>query len=575
MLPSTIFTKRVLSLFILPLALMFLIIACGDDSPGTPVDPEGEENLAEVLASDSNFSTLVSIVSEELLSVLENDELTVFAPTNAAFEDIPSEVLENLTDQDIQMIITYHLVEGTISAANVPEQGDVETLQGEYILVQSHNGVIINGSSDVVEADIFASNGVVHGINEVLLPSDIRKALGANNIVDLAEEAGGFETLLGAIESAGLTTTLQFLGPFTAFAPNDDAFGNLPAGTLENLTDEQLISILTYHVMNGTVLSTDLTDEQSPASLQGDPLFIAVNDQVVVNRAANVYAADLEGTNGVIHAVDEVLFPDAFGTVVDNAVKRFDFNTLVDAVVLADLAETLSGDGPFTVFAPTDESFSNLPDGLLESLTQEQLEEILLYHVIGDDITSGDLDSEQAVETLSGEILYITANGDVSINGSSNVVTADVDASNGTIHAINEVLIPNAFLNIVEIAGKNYQLTTLTDIAVEADLAGTLAEDGPFTIFAPVNSAFEDIEDILAGLSNEELAEVLAYHAVADRIESADIVAGSSQVETLNGEYLTILNENGTVTINGANIITVDLSGTNGVIHLIDTVLIP
>jgi len=579
MLLSTTFIKRAAGLFIFPLALMVLLSACGDDSPGTPVDPEPdpevEENLAEVLASDSNFSTLASLVSDDLLNALENEELTVFAPTNAAFEDIPSEVLTSLTEEEVALIITYHLVEGTITSAEVPEQDDVETVQGEYILVQSNNGVVINGTSNVVEADIFASNGVIHGINEVLLPSDIRKALGANNIVDLAEEAGGFETLLGAIDSAGLRTTLQFLGPFTTFAPSDDAFANLPDGTVESLSEEELRSILTYHVLDTTVLSTDLSSEQSATTLQGDDLFIVVNDLVVVNGSAAVFEADLEATNGVIHAIDTVLLPDAFGTVVDNAVKRYDFSIIVEAVIAAGLAETLDGDGPFTVFAPTNDAFANLPDGLLESLSPEQLEEILLYHVLGDDITSGDLDSEQTVESLSGEALYITANDGVSVNGNASVITADVDASNGTIHAIDEVLIPNAFLNIVEIAQKNYQLTTLVNLVVGADLAGTLSGDGPFTIFAPVNSAFEDIEDVLAGLSDEEITDILTYHAIADRIEAGDIMPGTTEVQTINGESLTIVNDNGTVTVDGANVITVDLSGTNGVIHLIDAVITP
>jgi transforming growth factor-beta-induced protein len=578
MLPNTNLLRRFISLFLLPMALILVLSACGDDdpvSPGPDPDPEPELNLAETLAGESEYSTLVSIVPEGLLDALETDELTVFAPTNAAFENIPSEVLESLTEEEITLIITYHLVAGTIMSGDVPTQGDVETVQGELILVQSGNGVTINGSSDVVEADITASNGVIHGINEVLLPSDIRKALGATNLVDIAEEAGGFETLLSAVENAGLKTTLQFLGPFTTFAPSDDAFSNLPDGTLESLSAEELVSILTYHVVDGAVMSTDLSAQQAVPSLQGDNLYIEVNGGVVINGSSSVEAADIEATNGVIHAVDAVLFPDAFGTIVDNAVKRFDFSTLVGAVTDAGLADALMADGPYTVFAPTNEAFSNLPDGLLESLTMEQLTEILLYHVIEGDVTSGDLDAQQAVSTLSGEAVYVTANGGVTVNGSSSVVAADVDASNGTIHAIDEVLIPNSFLNIVEIAQKNYELTTLVDLVISADLAGTLSGDGPFTVFAPINAAFEDISEALEGLTEDQVTETLTYHVIADRIESGDIPAGETMIETVNGQSVTINNSNGNVTIDGANVITVDLGGTNGVIHLIDAVILP
>lgn len=322
-------------------------------------------------------------------------------------------------------------------------------------------------------------------------------------------------------------------------------------------------------------MSSDLSDRQAVASLQGDELFIKAGEEVVINASSNVIAADIEATNGVIHAVNKVLFPDAFGTVVDNAVKRFDFNTLVQAVTDAGLAEALMGDGPYTVFAPTDEAFDNLPDGLLESLSMEQLTEILLYHVLEADVKSGDLNASQTVASLSGENLYVTAGGGVTVNGSSEVIAADVDASNGTIHAIDEVLIPNKYLNIVEIAQKNYELTTLVDLVIDADLAGTLSGDGPFTVFAPINSAFEDISEALAGLSDEEVAETLTYHVIADRIESGDIPAGETEIETVNGQMVTINNSNGTVTVDGATVITVDLSGTNGVIHLIDAVILP
>jgi transforming growth factor-beta-induced protein len=578
MLPNTNFIRRFITLFLLPMAIVITLSACGDDDPvsaGPDPDPDPELNLAETLAENSDYSTLVSIVPAGLLDALETEELTVFAPTNAAFNNIPSEILESLTEEDITLIITYHLVAGTVLSSDVPAQGDVETLQGELILVQSGNGVTINGFSDVVSADITASNGVIHGINEVLLPSDIRKALGAANLIDIAEEAGGFETLLSAAESAGLKTTLQFLGPFTAFAPSDDAFGNLPDGVLESLSAEELVSILTYHVVDGTVMSTDLSAQQAVSSLQGDNLFIEANGGVIINGSSNVEAADIEATNGVIHAVDAVLFPDAFGTIVDNAVKRYDFSTLVGAVTDAGLADALMGEGPYTVFAPTNEAFSNLPDGLLESLTMEQLTEILLYHVIEGDITSGDLDAQQTVGTLSGESVYITANGGVSVNGSSNVVAADVDASNGTIHAIDEVLIPNSFLNIVEIAQKNYDLTTLVDLVIAADLAGTLSGNGPFTVFAPVNAAFDDISEALQGLTEDQVAQTLTYHVIADRIESGDIPAGETMIETVNGQSVTINNSNGSVTVDGANVITVDLGGTNGVIHLIDAVILP
>lgn len=556
------------------LGLLF-VKACGDDDPVSSNEPD-PQTLADVLTSDDNFSTLVSIVPDNLLSDLQNVELTVFAPTNAAFEAIPSDVFNSLTDDQIELILRYHLVAGTTLSGSIPSQTDVESVQGELLLLQSNGGVFVNGDAEVVAADLTADNGVVHGIDQVLLPSEIRKALGETNIIDVAEEAGGFETLLGAVEATGLKTTLQFLEPFTVFAPNDDAFEALPEGTLESLTADQLTQILTYHVLEAEVFAGDLAPQQNPASLNGEELYISAdNGSVNINGKSNVVAADIEATNGVIHAVDSVLLPDEFGTVVDNAIKRFDFNTLVNAVVDADLADALQEEGPFTVFAPTDDAFAALPDGLLESLSIEDLQEILLYHVIGADIKSGDLEEQQAPDALSEEALFITVNGGVTVNGSSNVVAADIDASNGTIHAIDQVLLPNRFLNVVEIAQKNFNLTTLVDLVIAADLAGILSGDGPFTIFAPVNGAFDEISDTLEGLSDEEVSDVLTFHVIPDLITSSDIPEGTTEIGTVNGENVTIVNDSGSVTVNGTNVITVDLEGTNGVIHLIDGVLIP
>lgn len=573
------------SLFLLVFTLILIFgKACGKDDPISIIsipDPTPEPipavTLVDILANDDKYSTLVSLVPQNILDALATDELTVFAPTNEAFNEIPEEILGSLTEEQVVTILLYHVVGGTTLAADIPSQTDAETLLGERLLLQSNNGVFVNGTSEVIDANLTADNGVVHGIDQVLLPSDIRKALDIPNIVDVAEEAGGFETLLSALESTGLTTTVQFLSPFTVFAPTDEAFSALPEGTIASLSKEQLTEILTYHVIGSAVFSGDLQTQQAAETLSGEAIYIvADNSGVTVNGRSNVVAADVEATNGVIHVVDSVLLPDSYGSVVDNAIKRYDFSTLVGAVVNAELAEALMGEGPFTVFAPTNQAFANLPDGLLASLSIEDLQEILLYHVIGSDIKSGDLASSQAPESLSGEALYVTVDDDgVVINGSSNVIVADVNATNGTIHAIDRVLLPNRFQNVVDIAQKNFDLTTLVDLVIEADLASTLAGDGPFTIFAPINSAFEEISDVLGTLSSNDIVSILTYHVVSGDIQSSDIPAGTTKLVTLNGEEMTIVNEGGTVTADGATVITVDLAGSNGVIHLIDSVILP
>lgn len=564
-----------LKLLILPILFLSLITACSDDDDtvnDTP-DPDPELNIVELAASNDDFSILADLIVDlGLDETLTSANFTVFAPTNDAFNALPDGTIESLTEEELTSILTYHVVSGVVLSSQIQPQQDVETLQGERILLQSNAGVTVNGNATVINPDLEASNGVIHAIDEVLLPAQFRES----SIIETAEAAGGFETLLGAIESAGLTTTFQFLGDFTVFAPSDEAFDALPEGLISSLTEDQLTEILSYHVLSQVVRSTDLTASQTAASLTGEPLWIEADGDVLVNGNATVTSPDIEASNGVIHAVDNVLLPDEFGTVVQNAIKRFNFEILVSAVTDAGLADALSGEGPFTVFAPTDDAFGNLPDGLLESLTIEQLSEILQYHVISADIKSGDLEEEQAVASLTGENLFVTASGgEVLVNNQSSVITADVDASNGTIHGINEVLLPNEFIDVVDIASKNFNLSTLVSLVADAGLVETLKSDGPFTIFAPVNSAFEDISETLETLTAEQVENVLTFHVVPQKILSGDLNPQQT-VTTVNGEDIEVIVDGETVTVNGSAIVTtVDLEGANGVIHLIDSVLIP
>lgn len=432
---------------ILALAAVVMFTACSDDDPVSDPPVETDLNIVETAAEAGNFTILLNAATDlGLAELLSTEELTVFAPTDAAFESLPEGVLESLTPQQLETILTFHLVEGTVLSEALGEQQDAETLLGERLLLQkSGTSVTVNGSSQVSAADIVASNGVIHAVDEVLIPSEIRAELGLSNIIDVARDADGFDILLGALEETGLTTTFKYLGPFTVFPPTDEAFENLGLEVVESLTADQLTGILSYHVLSGAVLSTDLGTEQAVESLTGENLFITTdNGSVTINGTANVILANVETANGVIHAVDSVLLPDAFGTVVDNVVKRFDLTTLTELVTDQGLAGTLAdAESEFTVFAPTNDAFEAISE-VLGGLTDEQVTNTLLYHVLGAAVAAGDLEPTQTVATLNNgeEILIEVANGTVTINDEAVVQIADVSGTNGIIHIIDAVLIP-------------------------------------------------------------------------------------------------------------------------------------
>ncbi len=308
------------------------------------------------------------------------------------------------------------------------------------------------------------------------------EAAGGDTIVDVAVGAGTFETLVAAVTAAGLAETLSGEGPFTVFAPTDDAFAALPEGLVEALllpeNVDALTAVLTYHVLGAEVPSSDVASGDVE-TLQGEAITLAVGDDgtVMVNDAT-VTAVDVEASNGVIHVIDTVLVPPSIDatallvadamedeamedeamedeamedeaggdTIVDVAVGAGTFETLVAAVTAADLAETLSGEGPFTVFAPTDDAFAALPEGLVEALllpeNVDALTAILTYHVLGAEVPSSDV-ADGDVETLQGEVITLAVGDDGSVMvNSANVIAVDVEASNGVIHVIDSVLVP-------------------------------------------------------------------------------------------------------------------------------------
>ena len=438
-------------------------------------------------------------------------------------------------------------------------------------------------------------------------------------IVDIAVADDRFETLVAALQAAELVETLQGDGPFTVFAPTDDAFAALPEGTVEALLEDipALTDILLYHVVAGDVRAADVVTLDAAVTVQGESVSITVEgDNVRINDSL-VIIADVVASNGVIHVIDAVLIPpepaveamqdeqaeqpqqaqqseqaEQPGTIVDIAVADDRFETLVAALQAAELVETLQGDGPFTVFAPTDDAFAALPEGTVEALLEDipALTDILLYHVVSGDVRAADVVTLDAAVTVQGESVSITVDGDnVRINDSL-VIIADVVASNGVIHVIDTVLIPpepavEAMQDeqseqpgtIVDIAVADDRFETLVAALQAAELVETLQGDGPFTVFAPTDDAFAALPEGTVEALLEDipaLTDILLYHVVAGDVRAADVVTLDAAV-TVQGESVSITVEDDNVRINDSLVIIADIVASNGVIHVIDAVLLP
>ena len=298
---------------------------------------------------------------------------------------------------------------------------------------------------------------IVYTLIACLLVSSLPFSVTADANDDIPTNAAGtgiHDSLVAALTQADLVTTLQGTGPFTVFAPTDQAFADAGIDLTTFDTDEEnatLVDILTYHVVSGKVMSTDLTDGMEAAALNQDTLTFSVSSSEVKVNDAVVTLADVESSNGVIHVIDKVLMPPADPVYVDipaTAQSTGVHTALVAALSQANLVATLQGEGPFTVFAPTDQAFTDAGIDLSTFDTPEEnatLADILLYHVYAGAVPASAVTDGLAVTMVNGDKASFTVGTDGSVSvGDATVTSADVQTSNGIIHVIDKVLMPPA-----------------------------------------------------------------------------------------------------------------------------------
>lgn len=487
--------------------------------PVTVTADETKDIPTNAAETGQHDSLVAALAHAGLVETLAGDgPFTVFAPTDAAFAEAGIDLAEFNDDESnatLVDILTYHVLVGAVESSGVSDGLTVEMFNGQNATFTVSNSTVFINDAIVTTADVKSSNGVIHVIDKVLMPpQDV-----IEDIPTIASSTGVHNVLVDAIIQAGLLYTLSGDGPYTVFAPTDEAFTD--AGI--NLSDFEgeegaaaLANVLAYHVTMGSVLSTDLSDGQFVTMLNQEQVRIGVTPGGVIVNDAAVTAADVVASNGVIHVIDKVLMPPepaegeicynmethtivpgadqatcegymylnntemngqnytgCYNTVthqIDDVSEKVCgaymwtaavpiamtaaattiHNSLVGALGIAGLVDTLSGTDNYTVFAPTDEAFAAAGIDLTAFTTDEEiaaLSDILLYHVVPGTIGSGDLaDGANTVTAANGDELTITvAEGVVTLGTEAATVTlADVPASNGVIHVIDKVIMPPA-----------------------------------------------------------------------------------------------------------------------------------
>ena len=541
------------------------------------------QTIVEIAQSTNTFNTLLAAVgAAELASWVDNAApKTLFAPTDDAFAKLPAGTVESLllpeNKETLTQILLFHLVDGSVTSGQL-STGYVETLSRTGLWVNTSNGVVLNGNANVTTPDVLAKNGVIHIIDEVLLPP-------SDNIVDLVAADPELSTLAAALTAADLLNTVRDGRPFTVFAPTNAAFEALPAGVLDSLllpeNKGDLANILLYHVVAGSVYSNNLAN--GPVGMvNGGSITVDTTGPIFefTGGAASPVAVDIVANNGVVHKIDKVLLPSSEDLV---AVLSGDsrFSTLVTAVGAAELVEAIQGLGGATIFAPTNAAFEALPAGMLQLLLQPEnkalLQNVILYHTLVANYYAAGLQTNVYPTLAGAELPIMVDTNGVTVDFGPMVSEANILASNGVIHAIDGVILPP--LNMADTLKQDGRYTTLVAALEATGLFATLNTAGPFTLLAPTDTAFAKLpagtlETLLAEEGLTTLTNILLAHVIDGRRDAGELL--TAPFDTLQGKTINLHWVGDHLMIGDEAVVTKsDFPVWNGTIHTIDTVLLP
>jgi len=554
-----------------------------------PPTAKGEPtmNIVETAVAAGNFTTLVAALQATDLDVALADAdaiFTVFAPTDDAFALIGEETIATLlANTDVlSEILLQHVVEGEVSSVTAFTLNGVsaETLSTNLIpiAINSATDSLTFGGANIVVKDIYTTNGVIHVIDMVVV-GDVEVPAPNMSIVDVAVENGNFTTLVAALQATGLDSVLADLDTdFTVFAPTDAAFALLGDEAIAALLNdaEALSNILLYHVVSGAAVLQDA----AVAKAQSDDKMVSMaNEQMAslslsgstlyINKSA-VSAANVMADNGVIHVVDQVILPptakdEPTMSIVDVAVANPDFSTLVAALTAADLVSTLADENAtFTVFAPTNAAFAKIDATVLSGLlaATDALSSVLLKHVIG----GAEINSLGAY-AANGAMVETAGGDNVSISLVNFTQVSNGETDEVAYDASNEMLV----------GGMNSSQNGFTVYVFDNDLgtSGSECNDACATNWPPVLVTDAEVDNIpgLSMVERDDGSMQASYLGRPLYFFAGDSAAGDMMGQGLSDVWWTVKQEQVSLQVQGSNVTTTDIYTTNGVIHVIDTVI--
>lgn len=551
-----------------------------------PAPTVSEVNIVETAKSLGQFNTLITALETTGLDATLADEsgtFTVFAPTDDAFSAIGQKMINTLiANPDVlSQILKQHVlpIEADSITAMTLNTQSVDTVLGNKLplTINTETDSLLFGGAKITIKDVVTSNGTIHVIDSVII-GEVQLPQSYGTIVDVANEADQFDTLITLLNEVDLESTLADpTKTFTVFAPTDEAFSALGSETLDSLLSnkELLSNILLYHVLPDATVKSDAaigvanSENNKIAMANGSDAALSVSGAKLFVNDALVSAANIMADNGVIHVLNKVIMPakaedGSTMTVAETAVSNGELSTLVSALQQANLVDALSDPASnLTVFAPTNAAFKKLPADQLSSLLSDAdaLTKVLTQHVVASKINSTNA---------------FAANGkEVTTLAGNNLSVALVDFS-GTANSDDDVVTYNSANAILE-TGQGASMAGKTVYVYDGDLEAAMSQcvEACISTWPPVISNEQGITN-LNGLSLVERNDGTMQVAYLGRplytyIE--DSAAGEMKGEGVNNVWWTVKLPSSGLQIEGSNVIETDIHATNGVIHLIDTVI--
>jgi len=570
--------------------VLFVLCGCvaivtGCDSGGDNGDVPPEEvpeTIQDVVSGTAAYSDADRGFQEAGATTGLDDEtagpFTVIVPTNQAFTTIDADTLFDPSNAALlEDVMAYHVVPEAFSETGSTSTVRISSREGTEIRLQrSASGVTVNDVPATLVREV--SNGFVYEIDAVLLrPLKLQER---------AEVSPGFSRLADAIEAAGLTSTLNGPGPFTLFAPSNSALADFTTDYAS--VPDRWEELLTYHVANGAFNATQLTDGLTIPTLEADGGALAVTrtgGDIQIDGVP-LQTTDIQTENGVIHQIETPLTAAlSLSEIISLRTDLSSLNGAIGGAGASSLPALADEDQALTFFAPSKTAFDRIDADELQADASVR-EELLSYHLLDDGVfLAADLESGSPTRiTAEGEAIRIDAStGNLQINRAI-VSQGDVRAANGVLHRLDGVLLETT--RGVERITLTSRYRILQTALERVGLAATL-QSGTYTIFAPPNDAWLAALDSDGSGSIEEsefpsnaaLEDILLYHVVPGTIPSGNIDDGDTAT-TLEGSSITFeATAANAITINpstdAAQVDPRDLRAENGVVHEIDTVLIP